>query len=375
MINKKVIEIGSLSEYIKYVTDNNLKNFISRGENRKFENITASAFRYSKPLIFYEQIDEFYNIIGNDITDMQKDNFVAFSQHHGIPTNLVDFSRSPLVSLFFACYGANQGNNSGYVYFVDSSRLINIDETLINKNILQMLLDFDSSVLPIIIKLYQYTDTHAKEIKHIISSFISKLEDNDNTRKKYENVIKYIEEMKNKEYSLYEYEREVINKIMAANCSDITGYCLQEDDINIFYNLVKNITGTLQYVYLDTVLLVIILIKVVLTELYDFSDKKEISSIELPFYFSYCPPNILTRVSNQSSLFIYQLFYDDNIPDYYIDKAEDRIVQDIVPDYIFKINNQNDILSDLDTMGINLKFIYNDYDNIAKYIKNGITIN
>lgn len=72
MKNKKFIEIRSLSEYIKYITDNNLKNFISRGENRKFENIVASAFRYSKPLNFYESIDNFYNIIGNDITNMQK---------------------------------------------------------------------------------------------------------------------------------------------------------------------------------------------------------------------------------------------------------------------------------------------------------------
>ena len=29
MKNKKVIEIKSLSEYIKYITDNDLKNFIS----------------------------------------------------------------------------------------------------------------------------------------------------------------------------------------------------------------------------------------------------------------------------------------------------------------------------------------------------------
>lgn len=146
-VNNNIIEIGSLSEYIECLNDNNLKKFISRGENCKFKSITASAFRYSKALNFSEQIYQFYNIIGNNITDMQKDNFIAFSQHHGIPTNLVDFSESPLVSLFFACYGNKKNNKEGFVYFIDKKKLININENLINYNILQMLLDQDPSVL------------------------------------------------------------------------------------------------------------------------------------------------------------------------------------------------------------------------------------
>ena len=108
-----------------------------------------------------------------------------------------------------------------------------------------------------------------------------------------------------------------------------------------------------------------------LSEFCDFSVRKEeIKEIELPFYFSYYPPNMLSRVSNQSSLFIYQMYYDDNLPDYYIDTNKNRIIQTIVPDYVVKIKNQNEILKDLDTLGINLKFIYNDYDNIAKYVTN-----
>lgn len=372
MKNKKVIEIGSLSEYIKYITDNNLKNFISRGENRKFENITASAFRYSKPLNFYEQIDEFYNIIGNDITDMQKDNFVAFSQHHGIPTNLVDFSTSPLVSLFFSCYGNKNGNEEGFVYFVNNMKLISINEELIKSNILQMLLDQNPNTISILIKLYKYVDSHMNEILQLLVSFINKLKNNEDTRKKYMDVFKICDDLKADEY-FYENCNKILSEIININSDErnVTDYFLQEDFIVNYQRMIHHLEEVTQYVYFDIVLLIIVVIKVVLSELCDFSIPKEkIKEIELPFYFSYYPPNMLSRVSNQSSLFIYQMYYDDNMPDLYIDGIENRITQRIVPDYVVKIKNQNEILKDLDAVGINLKFIYNDYDNIAKYITN-----
>lgn len=372
MKNKKDIEIGSLTEYIKYITDNNLKNFISRGENREFRNIIASAFRYSKTLNFKKLIDEFYNVIGNDITNMQKDNFVAFSQHHGIPTNLVDFSTSPLVSLFFSCYGNKNGNKEGYVYFVNNKKLININEELIKCNILQILLDQDPKTSSIIIQLYKYVDSHVYEILQLLTSFINKLKYNEDTRKKYNDVFKISDDLKDDEY-LLDNCNKLLSEIINVNSDErnITDFVLQEDIIVNYQKIMRHLKERTQYVYFDIVLLVIVVIKVVLSELYDFSFIKEkIKDIELPFYFSYYPPNMLSRVSNQSSLFIYQMYYDDNMPDLYIDKNKNRIIQTIIPDYVVKIKNQNKILKDLDTLGINLKFIYNDYDNIAKYIAN-----
>ena len=372
MKNKKVIEIKSLSEYIKYIIDNDLKNFISRGENRKFENIIASAFRNSNALNFNDLIDEFYNIIGNNITNMQKDNFVAFSQHHGIPTNLLDFSTSPLVSLFFSCYGNESDNREGYVYFINKMKLININEDLIECNILQMLLDQDPKTTSIIIQLYKYVDSHLHEILQLLIYCFNKLKNNENTRKKYNDVFKISDSLKVNEY-FYENCNRILHEIIEVNSDErnVTDFILQEDIIVNYKRIIRPLYDVTQYVYFDIVLLIIVVIKVVLSEFCDFSVFKEkIKEIELPFYFSYYPPNILSRVSNQSSLFIYQMYYDDNMPDLYIDTNKYRIIQTIVPDYIVKIKNQNEILKDLDTLGINLKFIYNDYDNIAKYITN-----
>lgn len=372
MTNKKVIEIKSLSKYIKYITDNDLKNFISWGEKRKFENIIASAFRNSKALNFNDLIDEFYNIIGNDITNMQKDNFVAFSQHHGIPTNLLDFSTSPLVSLFFSCYGNESDNREGYVYFINKMKLININEDLIECNILQMLLDQDPKTAPIIIQLYKYVDSHLHEILQLLIYCFNKLKNNEYTRKKYNDVFKISNSLKVDEY-FYENCNRILREIIEVNSDErnVTDFILQEDIIVNYNQIIRPLNDVTQYAYFDIVLLIIVVIKVVLSEFCDFSVfKEEIKEIELPFYFSYHP--ILSRVSNQSSLFIYQMYYEDNMPDLYIDTNKYRIIQTIVPDYIVKIKNQNEILKDLDILGINLKFIYNDYDNIAMF--NEITI-
>ena len=373
-MNKTMIyEINSLSDYIKNISKYNLKDYISRGENYKYEKLAASAFRYSYPLKFHQQINEFYHIIGNNITDMQRDNFIAFSQHHGIPTNLLDFSKLPLVSLFFACYDNKETNGSGYVYFIDNTRLINISEKVVKNNILQMLLDLSPNSISIIEELYKYCYTHVSEITDIIISTFRKLKHNPNTRKKYKSIFKLVDELGKDEYKIFDEYKLIINKLVEINKEDIYGitdFHLYDDYTKKFQDITYEMKEKTQYVFLDLILLLIVVLKIVILELYDFSHEKQINNIELPFYLSYYPPNILTRVDNQSSLFIYQLYYDDSLADFYIDDTQNRIVQSITPDFVFKINNQNDILNDLDMMGINLKYIYNDYDNIAKYIKN-----
>ncbi len=43
--------------------------------------------------------------------------------------------------------------------------------------------------------------------------------------------------------------------------------------------------------------------------------------------------------------------------------------QAIIPDFKVTIRNKQEILEDLDHLGINEKFIFNDYDHIASYIR------
>lgn len=81
--------------------------------------------------------------------------------------------------------------------------------------------------------------------------------------------------------------------------------------------------------------------------------------------FQYAPILTFERGCNQQGLFIYQNYLQSGefIKNPYIEG-----IQRIVPDKVVVINNKEKILEELNFIGINGKFIYGDYDNIAKYI-------
>lgn len=82
--------------------------------------------------------------------------------------------------------------------------------------------------------------------------------------------------------------------------------------------------------------------------------------------FIYAPILSFKRGRNQEGLFIYQSFlsYDEELYNCHI-----LSMQRIWPDYVIVIENKEQILKELDFIGINEKFIYGDYDSIAKYIR------
>ncbi|MCT0467516.1 hypothetical protein EFL44_10710 [Lactococcus cremoris] len=89
-------------------------------------------------------------------------------------------------------------------------------------------------------------------------------------------------------------------------------------------------------------------------------EKQEVWGITIDFsifpYYIYRPSVKFDRMVNQQGIFIVQQFFNGRH-------------QELIPDFVFKISNKNEILEELDWIGISKKFIYPDHDNIAQYIK------
>ena len=81
--------------------------------------------------------------------------------------------------------------------------------------------------------------------------------------------------------------------------------------------------------------------------------------------FKYAHILTFERGRNQQGLFIYQNYLQSG---QFINNPYIEGIQRIVPDKVVVINNKEKILDELNFIGINGKFIYGDYDNIAKYI-------
>ena len=392
--------IDSISDYIAVIEKNNLFNCISRGESRKYKDpLNSGIFRNCYFQKYTKLLDRFHLDVETSISASQEKHFLAFAQHHGIPTNLLDFSLSPLVSLYFAMDGCN---DEGYIYFINKDKLVSINKQIISYRpgwgMLSEFLNLDPALMKELLPLL--SDAYIKNREYLINYFQNHVECFIGTYKRnrspsYLDVRNGVESL---EKALQRFRND--KEIWIKEQDELPGlqiyhsftYLMQgmrdvyKDEISypkIFWENLSSLSSTYMEdaEYVANIYLLMMLFKLEEIEQRESLLRKLVSSetvlkspvyeLELPFYFSYRPPVIDDRVRNQFSIFVFQTFSANQ---YKFQNQSILVKQTIHPDFVIKAHNPSKIRSELTALGYTLKHIYCDYDSIARFTRDSINL-
>jgi hypothetical protein len=185
MISKdNTFQVSNLSEYVSLLNRIKVTNVaFYRGENKFYKHRIASAFRPNQSGVLLFEFEKlvyvFYREVYNSIFENDKKHFMAFAQHHFIPTNLIDITTNPLSALWFACDGGDE-DEDGFVYCFDNTYIDITD--FISENIME----FD-----VIRRLFLVPETKKLTTtqRDLFSCIINNAEFYDNYRKVLNNDI------------------------------------------------------------------------------------------------------------------------------------------------------------------------------------------
>jgi hypothetical protein len=275
-MKKKEKIIKSVGDFINELAKQKpLNRAFYRGESKKFDTpLTAFGLRHYRQSNRLKY-NSFYREVHSRLTVNEREHFIAFCQHHGIPTNLLDVTSHPLIALYFACCDHN--NDDGYVYLFST-------------------IDFD------------------------VTTFIDGLRLED----EYENRINYLcRDKKHRDFIC-----EMLWEIKCPNK-------MTEDIIKELIIEIKN-------------------------DKYEFDIQNAVLEkiIHILPLSLYSPLLTFDRAVSQQSSFIFQWNSLDN-------------KQTIFPDFLYKIpcEDKLSIIDELDMLKVNRATVFQDFDNIAEYIK------
>ncbi|MBH0323402.1 FRG domain-containing protein [Bacillus cereus] len=348
------IIVENLAEYISLFSDGKFTGYLFRGEPTNYPETVSSALREDPFYSFVHMKKEFKREVWHKLSPDERTHFSAFSQHHGIPTNLIDITTSPLVSLYFACqkYINHSDSNEifdekrGFVYlfenkFVDITNILTKYE---DDNILEL---FAYNKNNIFIDMYEifldyklkYPQRFRQFFENLNAEYRSYFDNTLDENPVSENVFTYID---------WNYDFNI------SVC--VTNFIKNNEKFDRIYQQLESVS--------DEVFLYTAYLQLFLRNILNYTEP--IFWFNIMPNFKYAPILTFERGRNQQGLFIYQTYL------HYIEETFEFAVnaqQRVWPNKIIVINNKEKILKELDFIGINEKFIYGDYDNIASYIK------
>jgi hypothetical protein len=322
---------------------------------------------------------DYFSKIGIHLSEIEKENFTALSQHHGLATELLDISENPLVSLYFA---VSDEEETGIIYCLDKRKTLDFPGILEEYVGVNTRLDIrklmDSLTSNILQSNYGGTeriiqDTIISLITYSMSGFssMSKFPDKKDFNKfilqGWKRVLASVGTKKEVDvFSLKKFQSnfkfDEINALIEEYISkELTAETIADFDGQLFsLEQVKTIKISPNVDRNPSKIVKNNLIRLILVfDLFDIASKQ----IDFPPFptLVYKPNIIFDRLKNQQAAFIYQLSvyplmepYTQKIP---FEKK-----------FIISSNAKSQILRELDYIGINREFIFSDLDNTAEYV-------
>lgn len=361
---EKKTEINSLEDFISKFDEKEFSgSFYYRGEPKDYsctilnDSISpidtrnmASGYRWmlQNGKTFEDLLglrNDYYREIGHTLTEIETENFIAYAQHHGLPTELLDITSNSAVALYFAC--ERDDDEDGYIYLFDNngydsegrntnkfydSLYHDLTKTLISKNPKKQYL------------LFRWT----KEIwdDHIQKELMEK--HNDFIYLLFQESDEWL--LLSEAYSEYQKLKEKNDLSLMLVDEDLRKFFDSKDlqeaiqiMLDMFSNMsVENLIYARRTFCINASL-----------ELIGKGEQRFFPELKLLLHE---PSIVFDRMRNQAGEFVYQL-------------NDHGINQKAIPSHTFVIpaNRKRKILSQLNTIGINQKFIYPDHDNIAQY--------
>ncbi|MGK9326978.1 FRG domain-containing protein [Aerococcus urinaeequi] len=372
------VKINTLSEVIEFLNDSKVDEFVFRGEDKKYPSVTSSAFRkksnkkldMGRSRYVNSMLKSYYREIAYSLNNDERNNFICYAQHHGLPTNLIDVTENISTALYFASLGNR--NEIGYVYafktknkfklstdILGGNQILHIFDVFsynfVNAEYRQELFDMQKYEELTFEMFYELKRIIIENREEIVESFIEGfqiIQGGKFTEEQFTKIYEPVLEMLHLKKDSFNISSDILRIIKRRNNTQNEWFINKLNENKEKLSLThKNDVATNDTVVLWT------LYDICYTMFWSNRTDKQISIPHVLYY----PDVIFERMERQSGLFIYQ--------NYPLNSARGDSVENIQHDYVMEIHDKERIINELARVGITKKTLFPDHDNVASDIK------
>lgn len=402
----KYYQIDSIEDYIKCVLklSSSYYELAFRGEPNIYSDTIASVFRTNSNSYIPDMLKkEYYREIGHSLMSLEQENFLSYSQHHGLPTELLDITKIPLYALYFAC-SENPESQIGIVHIYNIEQALDLSSLTTNYSFNNQIFDINKYIM----NYYVHDTIEVDNFFEVFTNFLNR--NSTCTNRLLGEVSIYLNDL---EVYITDYVKEQLTDREIKILELLSTYKLKYAEFDSLYSFGIKITNSIleldeispspskkyknycnfsKFSFNKNLIQIYLELLGMAFEIFDLiigaiekddplQNAKEVDTFMKNFFLpplpliKYSPSVKFDRIKTQEGEFIYQIYkiYKAQL---FMDGEEVKrstrinlLVQKINSNTRLVITNKQKILKQLDYLGINRKLIFPDSDNIALYIK------